>query len=311
VELRQLKYFARIVELGSLSKAANDLRIAQPALSRQISALERELKTPLLTRSVRGIAATEAGVELYRHAQSVLRQLDAMSDAVRNASRTVSGVVTIGIPTSTAYMLAVPLVREVRARLPNVQLHITEGESGYLEELLASARLETSLLYERQQRPHKLHVRPLLAEDLFLVSSQTVDAETRDVPLAELARYPLVLPSMLSTTRQLLEAALAKAGVAAHVVADIDATTTMKSLVYAGIGSAILSRAALTAESDAKLTVRRIVKPALKRELCLCTSRTAPLTRGAQAVVEIIETTTRRLIRDGTWRNVTELPAKP
>jgi LysR family nitrogen assimilation transcriptional regulator len=309
VELRQLKYFARIVELGSLSKAANDLRIAQPALSRQIGALERELKTPLLTRSVRGTAATEAGAELYRHAQSVLRQLDAMSDAVQNASRSVSGVVTIGIPTSTANILAVPLVREVHAKLPNVQLHITEGESGYLEELLASGRLETSLLYERQQRPQKLHVRPLLAEDLFLVSSATGSTAPHEVTLAQLARYPLVLPSLLSTTRQLLEAALAKAGLSANVVVDIDATTTMKSLVHAGIGSAILSRAALSAEHDAKLSVRRIVRPALSRELCLCTSRTAPLTRGAQAVVELIEATARKLVRDGTWRNVTELPA--
>jgi LysR family nitrogen assimilation transcriptional regulator len=311
VKLRQLEYFARIVELGSFSKAAKDLLIAQPALSKQIRALEDELKTRLLTRSVRGITATEAGLELYRHAQFILRYLDRIPDDVREASESPGGVVSVGIPTSTANILAAPVVREVRAKLPKVQLQITEGASGYLEELLASGRLEITLLYERQQRAQKLHVYPILTEDLFFVSSRELDpGGVGDIALSEVARYPLILPSVLSTTRQLVEASFAKASLLLNVLADVDATSTMKNLVQAGLGAAILSRAALSSEQDFNLNVRRIVRPTLKRGLCLCTSRTAALTRGAQLVIEIIQDTARQLIRGGVWRNVVELPRK-
>jgi LysR family nitrogen assimilation transcriptional regulator len=312
VELRQLRYFVRTVELGSVSKAAKHLFIAQPALSKHIGSLEAELKTRLLTRSVRGITPTEAGLTLYRHAQSVLRQLDRIPDEVRDASDSPSGVVAIGIPASTASILAAPLIRAVREKLPRVRLQISEGASGQLEELLASGRLEISLLYDRQKRAQKLHVRAILMEDLFLVSSSEEHCrDSAQATLSEVAAYPLILPSVLSTTRQLVDASFAKAGLSLNLLAEAESTSTMKSIAMAGLGAAILSRAALFPEDpQSGLRVRRIVQPALRRGLCLCTSHTAAVSRGVQAVMEVVQHTARQLIHDGVWRNVAELPAE-
>ncbi len=308
MELRQLKYFVRIVELRSFSKAAKHLYIAQPALSKHMAALEAELKTSLLTRSVRGVTPTEAGLTLYSLAQALLRQADRIPDEVANASDSPAGVVAIGIPASTANILAAPLIRAACARLPRVQLQISEGASGNLEELLASGRLDISLLFERQKRAQKLHVRPILAEDLFFVASKKLNSGDGDISLAQVARHPLVLPGLSSTTRQLADAAFAKAGLAIQVLAEVEATSTMKSIVTDGVGAAILSRSALYPEQeDTQLSVRKIVQPELRRGLCLCTSRTAALSRGAECVIELIDDTARQLVRDGVWRNAVEI----
>lgn len=304
MELRQLKYFVRIVELRSFSKAAKDLYIAQPALSKQIGALESELKTALLTRSVRGVTPTEAGVALYRHAQMLLRQVDRLPAEVLNASYSPGGVVSLGIPASTANILAAPLVHAVQQHLPQVQLRISEGASGQLEELLASGRLEVSLLFERHKRAEKLRVRRLLEEDLFFVASRETVRGGADIPLSEVARHALVLPAASSTTRQLVDNAFAKAGLPMKIVAEAEATSTMKSIASAGLGAAILSRAALAGDDESRLSVRRIIRPALRRGVCLCTSRTAALSRAAQAVVDLIPETAQRLIEDGVWRDV-------
>src|SRR5437763_540771 len=106
MEIRQLKYFVRIVDLGSFSKAAAELFIAQPALSKQIKMLEAELGATLLSRTVRGVQATESGSLFYRHAQAVLRQLERVAGEIADVNGNPTGVVTLGIPQSPASVLA-------------------------------------------------------------------------------------------------------------------------------------------------------------------------------------------------------------
>ncbi len=307
MELRQLRYFVRIVDLGSVSKAAGHLFVAQPALSKQVAALEQELDAVLLVRSSRGVTPTEAGLALYRHAQTVLRQLERIPDEVRHAADSPAGVVSVGIPASTANILAAPLVRAVRMRLPSVRLQIAEGVSGHLEEMLASGRLEMSLLFERQKRAQRLQVRPLLVEDMFLVASRAlVPQEPGEITLAEVARYPLVLPGVANTTRQLVDASFAKAGLTIDLLAEVEATSSMKSIATQGLGAAILSRSALYPDDqEPSVSMRRIVRPALRRGLGLCTLESATPSRSASAVMEVIVDTVRALIRDGVWRGVT------
>lgn len=149
MELRQLKYFIRIIELGSLSRAAADLHIAQPALSQQLASLETELGTRLLARSARGVSPTDAGHLFYRHSQVVLRQLERLRSEVSCGSEGPSGLVRVGMPPSVSNLLAAPLIHAVQQRLPKVRLHIRESDSAHLEELVATARIEMSLLFER------------------------------------------------------------------------------------------------------------------------------------------------------------------
>ena len=82
MNLRRLQYFVKIVDIGSLTQAADILHVAQPALSQQLAVLENELKVKLLDRSVSGVTPTPAGKILYAHAQTILRQVEDMRQAV-------------------------------------------------------------------------------------------------------------------------------------------------------------------------------------------------------------------------------------
>ncbi len=302
MDLRQLRYFVRIVDLGSLSKAAADLYVAQPALSRQVASLEAELKTPLLVRSVRGVTPTDAGAALYRQAQGMLRQLARIPDEVRSAGALPAGAVSVGLPYSVSNVLAAALVSQVRAKLPAVRLVITESVSGVLEEQLAGGRLDHGMLYETERRPGGIDERLLLVEDLFLVTAGK-EKGRGDISLADAVRHPFILPGRSNATRRILEKAVAKAGGAFEVVAEVDSASTIKAMVAAGIGATVMSRSALHPEKN-ELTVRRIVRPALSRALSLCASRGTP-TRATTGVLEILEETALALVRRGTWKGAT------
>lgn len=302
MDLRQLRYFVRIVDLGSLSKAAADLYVAQPALSRQVAALEAELKTPLLVRTVRGVTPTDAGSALYRQAQGMLRQLSRIPEEVRSAGALPAGTVAIGLPYSVSNILAPALVAEVRAKLPQVRLVITESVSGVLEEQLAGGRLDLGMLYETEHRPGGIDERPLLVEDLFLVAAAK-EKGRGDISLAEAMRRPFILPGPSNATRRILEKAVAKAGGSLDVVAEVDSASTIRAMVLAGIGVTAMSRSALHPEGS-DLAVRRIVRPALSRALSLCSSRGTP-TRATSRVAELLEETALALVRRGVWKGAT------
>lgn len=300
MEIRQLRYFVRIVDLGSLSKAAADLYVAQPALSKQIASLEAELKASLLVRSPRGVTPTEAGLVFYRQAQSLLRQLARVPDEVRSADASPSGVVAVGMPYSASNILAPALVAAVRERLPGIRLAITEEGSGYLEGLLAGGRLDLSLLYERDRPSPQIEERPLLLEELFVV---TKTGGKGDIALAEIAKLHFILPGPANSTRQVVEKAFAKAGARLELAAEVDGPWTTKAMVAEGLGATILSRSALYPEKTLTgLAVRRIVRPALTRAMNLCVRRGETLARAPAVVVEILFAVAGDLIGSGHWK---------
>ncbi|HMA89088.1 MAG TPA: LysR substrate-binding domain-containing protein [Burkholderiales bacterium] len=307
MELRQLRYFVRIVDLGSLSKAAVDLYVAQPALSKQVAALESELKASLLVRSPRGVAPTEAGLAFYRQAQSVLRQLARVPDEVRSAAASPTGAVAVGMPFSASNILAPALVAAVRERLPGIRLAITQEGSGQLEGLLASGRLDLSLLYERTRPSPQIDEQPLLVEELFLVTR--APGGRGEVALADAARQRLILPGPLNSTRQVVEGAFAKAGLVLDLAAEVDVPWTMKAMVAAGLGATIVSRSALYPErAEDGLIARRIVRPVLTRALNLCTRRGETPARAGALVAETLAAAARGLIERGAWRGA--VPAR-
>ena len=225
MDIRQLKYFVSIVDCGSLSKAAEQLCVAQPSLSQQIAGLEIELKTQLLLRSHRGVKPTEAGRALYLRARDVLRQVAQIPLAVQ-VNGTESGQVAIGLPTSVAAVFALPLYRYVRQNFPGIRLHIVEGMSGHLAELMANGRLDMAILF-REAETRGVSVRPLFEEYLYVFGEIGGIRAGEDVPLRRLAGLPLVLPSATNGLRLLIERALAREGIEPEVVADIDSLPTM------------------------------------------------------------------------------------
>ena len=147
MDLRQLRFFACIVECGSLSKAAEQLYITQPSLSLQIRTLEADLKTQLLLRSARGVRPTEAGKILYQHARAVSRNIEKINQEIKYRINSETGLVAVGLPTTIATVLAHSLFNRIHTKFPGIHLHIVETLSNYLNELLANERLDMAVLF--------------------------------------------------------------------------------------------------------------------------------------------------------------------
>ena len=194
MELRQLRYFVKIVELGSLGRAALELEVGVSALSQQVSRLENELSTRLLNRTSTGVTPTSAGVAFLHHAQLTLRQAE---NAVMAAHRgRMSGYVSVGLAPTTATVLALPLINAMRERYPDIQLHLVEMLSGHLATQLNARQIDLAILFQLEGGK-RWSITPLLDEKLFVIASPDLPNAPRGdgVQIADLGGLPLVMPS--------------------------------------------------------------------------------------------------------------------
>lgn len=293
MDLRQLEYFVRVAELGSFTRAAVELEVAQPALSRQVRLLEVELRQTLLVRNGRGAVPTEAGMILLEHGRGILHQVQRARDDLGRLRGGLSGRVALGVPSSVARVLAVPLTREFRRAMPDAKLSISEALSAGLQDGLASGRLDIAVLYNAQPS-RELDVTPLVEEDLLLVRARPPglheDPPPGPVELAEVAKLPLVIPSRPNAIRMHVESALAGIGARPNVALEIDGVTAILDLVLDGAGCAILSRnALLNSPRPSAYTAQQIGSPPLRIQLSLATSLQRPATPVQKATLELIK----------------------
>jgi LysR family transcriptional regulator, nitrogen assimilation regulatory protein len=306
MELRQLRYFVRIVDMGSLSRAAGVLHIAQSALSQHVASLEAEFKSVLLTRTTRGVTPTEAGTQLYRHAQAILRQADDARFAVASRSSEPTGQVAIGIPLSLVAPLAFHVFEAVRSRYPGIKLRIHEGLSGTILEWVKNGRLTLGLAFD-DGNLEGLESRRIIAERLFLVvNPDSRLARRKLVSLRETQGLDLLLPTPDHGVRALVEGAMAKEGLdPPHIVAEINSLTMMKHAVEANLGVSILSWASVAAEvAQGKLVAVEIARPALTRIAALCFASSAPRSHAMQCVASTTCDAIRDVLRLSPWRGV-------
>jgi LysR family nitrogen assimilation transcriptional regulator len=294
MNLKQLEYFVSVAELGSFSKAAVALDIAQPALSRQVRALEVELRDTLLLRNGRGVSLTEAGQRLFEHSVAILNQVAQAQEDMGASRDEPVGHITIGLPPTIGRQLTLPLIDGFQRQLPKARLAIVEGLSSHIAEWLASGRIDLGLVYNPEAAPH-LTIRPLLHEPLCLVSAAKGEAGRArgTVALMSLGRYPLVLPERQHVIRRLIESQATLAGLTLNIAWEVSSIAAIIDLVCAGYGHAVLSASAVIASGHAdQLVARPIVDPGVTSVLCLATpahKRATPLQRHAtQLLTELV-----------------------
>jgi LysR family nitrogen assimilation transcriptional regulator len=290
MNLRRLKYFVKIVDIGSLTQAADILHIAQPALSQQLATLEGEVRQQLLVRTKRGVTPTEAGKVLYRHAQLILRQCDQAQVDMQAAERGLSGAVSIGLaPGTVAAGLALPLLRTLRARHPGIVPYLNENYGSTLSELIMNGRMDLALIYGGRVAVHGLTFLPLLRESLFLVGPSSLPAPPETIPLAAVVEFDLYLPRPYNYMRRLCDEAFVAAGLVPRVVAEIESSSALTAVIADGLGATILPASMareIVLASGAWQS--RIVDPSIEGPLALCQSDHLPLSEPAQAVKEIL-----------------------
>jgi LysR family nitrogen assimilation transcriptional regulator len=296
MNLKQLEYFVRVAELGSFSKAARVLGVAQPALSRQVRLLETDLRETLLLRNGRGVSLTEGGKRLFEHSVGILQLVAHAREDIGANRDQPTGRIVVGLPPSIARQVTLPLIEAFRSRLPRARLAVVEGLSAHIAEWTASGRVDVGLLYNPEPQS-ALETTPLLEEPLMLVDAAArrtsrSAASPGSVPLRELARYPLVLPERAHTFRRLVETQAAHAGIKLDIAWEVSSVPTIIDLVCAGHGCAVLTASAVAASPRrAELRVRAITEPAVLSVLCMAVSahkRPTPLGMTVMALLREI-----------------------
>ena len=289
MNLTRLRYFVKIVDVGSLTQAADVLHIAQPALSQQLASLEGEMHQQLLIRSKRGVTPTDAGKILYAHAQLILRQCEQAQSDVQTASKALSGKVSVGLaPGTAASALALPLLRTVRERHPGIMLYLNENFGTTLSELIMNGRMDMAVLYG--DRPiHGLRFTPLFKETLYLVSPPSSPLPRDGITLCEAAQHALMLPRQYNAIRQYVDAACLALGIRPRVIAEVESLSTLTDALSDELGATVLPKsiARLIANTTSAHTTP-ITAPAIEAPLALCRSTHLPLSVPAQAVMDIV-----------------------
>jgi len=297
MDLKQLSYFVRVAELGSFSRAATLLDIAQPALSRHVRLLEVELRQTLLVRNGRGVTLTEAGKVLLEHSRGVLHQVERLREELSRVRGSLAGSVAVGLPPTIAKILTVPITRAFRRELPDATLSITEGLSTTMQESLISGRLDIAMLYNANPSPD-LDLQPVVDEELLLVQrSADAPRSAGKVKLAQVAETPLVIPSRPNAIRMLVEARMLEVGLRPRIAVEIDGVAAILELVADGAGVAVLPRNAVnTAPQPERFAVRRIGDPPLTSRLSLATPSRRPATDTQKAMLVLLDSLAREIL---------------
>jgi LysR family tcuABC transcriptional regulator len=304
MELRQLRYFVKVVELGSMGRAAQELGIVTSALSQQISRLESELATRLLQRTSTGVVPTDAGLAFLRQAQLALRHADEAERAARGAR--LSGHASVGLSSTTAAVLGLPVMQAMRERHPGIRLHMVESMSGHLAARLNARKLDLAVLFHTESIPHA-SVTPLLEERLFLIAppelSGTFSSRVRDghVALADLRDVPLIVPSRGHGLRATLDAAFARAGVEPRIDSEIDSLAMLMDAVRAGMGATLQPGAALARLAGHPFEIVAIEDAAASRPNLLASLPDEELSPAALAARVVLKQTARDLVLNGRW----------
>ena len=304
MDLKQLESFVRVAELGSFSRAAVALGIAQPLLSRHVRQLEVEYRQTFLLRNGRGVTLTEAGLILLEHSRGILHQVAVAQDELSSIRGARSGRVSIGLPPSLSKLITVPLTLEMRRCLPHAQLILTEGFSVLMYESLRAGRLDMTVLYNPPLSPDLENT--VLHEEALVLISAGVKASGRaprqlgeSVTLRQLAELPLLIPSRPNAFRLLLEAELTRIGCKPNIVLEIDGLNAILDLVKEGMGYAVLPR--YTLSNFAKphpLVTHEIRQPALMSQLALVWSARRPTTETHKEAMTVLQRVVRKAIAD-------------
>lgn len=300
MKLNQLKYFLKIAELGSVSAASRQLYIAQPALSHQVAALEKELEVELFTRTVKGVQLTTAGEKLFHHAGLILRQAEnARADVISN-ELSPRGEVRLVIDASKAYTLLPWLVTETEKRFPEVQLNVFDAMSLEAAQQVADGKVDLGLIPNAADLSG-VEVLPVYRESLCLVGKNLNTLKERETILfEELADYPLVAPSRPHNIRLHIEQAALEARRPLDIRYEQNTGLGLRCLINSGIANALIPRDVMNAELNrGELRALKIIQPSIERIHSLVRLKDRPVTTACRALEALLVELIGKLCEQG------------
>jgi LysR family nitrogen assimilation transcriptional regulator len=301
---RQLRFFLKVAELGSVRRAADALYIAQPALSRQVQQLEDELGTKLFHRSDKGVSLTDAGRLLRDRATPLVRQLERVQQEVRDEYNEPSGELSLAIPPSMADLLIIPAMSQFKSLYPNVTLRAVEYISGFINAwtMVLQGNADLGIVTDYEPQAGLIRI-PFIQEPLCLVGPREAGLDfAKPVDLKDVSALPLVLPSRPNTFRLIIETALSERRLPLRISAEINTPKLIVAAVEAGLGYAVTAYCAC----HDKLTQKDICVAPIRGQRVnwsIIHSRESPLPRAGRLMEELFISIAKDHINSGLWRN--------
>ena len=298
MDLRGIRYFVQIAELGSITRAAQHLRVAQPALSRHIHALEGELGVLLLVRLPRGVRLTTAGRQFLEHCQRILRELGRAQDGLRKGGAAAQGRVILGVSPTTGPLLLPGVVERMRRQCPQISLKVVDGFSNQLYDWLQAGRADIAVL-TNPVSSRSVTVTPLISEPIVVFAKAQARAAKRFFTVAELARTPVISTEAI---RIIADEQLQRHRAHVNVEAEIDAVEAIRRLVLRGISIALMPVSTVHEDVAAgNITAAPVADANIHRILTLGQQAERRPSAAIDEVVQIMAAEVRALADDGVF----------
>jgi LysR family nitrogen assimilation transcriptional regulator len=302
--LRQFQYFVRIVELGSMTRAAEQLHVAQPALGSQVKQMEAELGVPLLHRHSRGVSVTPAGQFLYEQAQKILALVTETTREMATFQTGQTETIRLGMSPSVMHLAASDMLARAESAMPNVTLRIVEETSHLLFDALKRGELDMLLAHEIPDSPGMTRT-PWLHEELLFVNAAepgsahpTLSAWdiTKTIPLAKALEAGLTLLLRLDGVRKIIEMASLSINLKPRIAFQVQSPQALKILIIDHSVASILPYGLAFPElRSGALVARRVTEPPLVRTLYMARTNKRLSAMNEAALAELLESIRVRL----------------
>jgi len=302
MDTHRLRYFLRIAEEGSITRAASVLGIAQPALSRQLQLLEEDLGIALFRRTRRGVELTEAGERLRASTAGPLRQLELAVQYAGSPVARLNRNVLLGLLETAVDVLAAPLLSTLTTVFPKATFSVTVGSTDQLVEAMLKGAVDVALI--NPVPDVRVFYREMLAEDLVLVGGPDSRLDsTQAVTFTDVVALPLVIPRSSSGIGTLIQNAALRAKVNVSYRTTTDSLHVMKRLIEAGLVHGILPLSACCREvEDVRLRFAPISEPAMTQRLGVAATSQLQLPREFTVKIgNTIREEVAALVKSGSW----------
>ncbi len=286
----QLVYFSKVAETKSVSRAAEELLVTQPAVSKQIKALEEELGGRLFDRLGKKVHLTRTGEVLYAHALKILRSVEEAKAAVKGLSGECSGELVIGTSDHISLHRLPDVLKSYIAAHPRVDLKLRCHRSETILEMVGRNLVDLGVI-TLPKAPGNIVSKVIWKDPMSLVfPKQHPLSSLRDVRLRDAAKYGMILPEPGTTTRKTIDEAFSRKKLAPNVAMEVAYIETIKGLVKAGLGISFLPDRAVEEEVKAGMLMKvRIRDAEVTRDLGVVYLRDKYLSRPATEFLRFLE----------------------
>jgi LysR family nitrogen assimilation transcriptional regulator len=285
----------KVIEAGNITRASEQLLVAQPALGLQIRLLERDLGVALLVRHSRGVAATAAGRLLYERATGIVQSVEETRRAVMALGASHCETVVLGLTPSIMNQVGPDLLIDARDQAPNVFISLVEEMSFALVEALERGEVDLALAYEVPER-QSLYRRPLLAEEVLFVTAPGGPAAAT-IAFAQALQHDLVLAGERDPVRRIVQMEAERLALPIKVSFEAQSISVMKSVVARGHAASFMPYGSAIDElRNGTLVARRLTDPTLRRTLYMVRPSKHPPFQHEDAIRDVLERAQDRLV---------------